>query len=152
MPNYSKQVVVRSVDGEIVQRFDSAENCATYYGLDRKLVYRYTNKPHVGRNVNGTRLTFETVGKASYSKHNDPEVLRRRKETEDQTRRRLGLNPYGEWRTDEWINAMIERVDKILYPDGYDHHAEWLRQRAYGKYAKSPQKVEVEDDLEDFEL
>jgi hypothetical protein len=57
-------------------------------------------------------------------------------ETEDQIRRRLGLNPYGEWRNDEWLNAMFERVNKILYPDGYNTREIWLAQRANNRAKK----------------
>jgi len=65
-------------------------------------------------------------------------------ETEDQIRRRLGLNPYGEWRNDEWLNAMFERVNKILYPDGYDTREIWLAQKANSRAKKRADKIREE--------
>jgi len=64
-------------------------------------------------------------------------------ETEDECRRRLGLNPYGEWRNDEWMNAMFDRVHKELYPDGYDEHAAWLAMK--GKDRREAGKTKLRD-------
>jgi hypothetical protein len=70
-------------------------------------------------------------------------------ETEDQIRRRLGLNPYGEWRNDEWLNAMFERVNKILYPDGYDTREIWLAQKANSRAKKRKDRIREEKELDE---
>jgi len=69
-------------------------------------------------------------------------------ETEDQIRRRLGLNPYGSWRNDEWLNAMFERVNKVLYPDGYDTREIWLTQKANSRAKKRADNIREEKGLE----
>jgi hypothetical protein len=71
----------------------------------------------------------------------------RKRETEDQTRRRLGLNPYGEWRNDEWLNAMMDRVHKELYPDGYDEHAAWLSMKGKERTDKGMRRETEEERL-----
>ena len=70
-------------------------------------------------------------------------------ETEDQIRRRLGLNPYGSWRNDEWLNAMFERVNKILYPDGYDTREIWLAQKANNRAKKRAALIREEKESEE---
>jgi hypothetical protein len=70
-------------------------------------------------------------------------------ETEDQIRRRLGLNPYGEWRNDEWMNAMFERVNKILYPDGYDTREIWLAQKANNRAKKRAANLREEKEAQE---
>jgi len=70
-------------------------------------------------------------------------------ETEDEIRRRLGLNPYGEWRNDEWLNAMFERVNKILYPDGYDTREIWLAQKANNRAKKRAASIREEKESEE---
>ena len=70
-------------------------------------------------------------------------------ETEDQIRRRLGLNPYGEWRNDEWMNAMFERVNKILYPDGYDVREIWLAQKDNSRAKKRAALIREEKESEE---
>lgn len=79
---------------------------------------------------------------------NIDELRLRAKETEDETRRRLGLNPYGEWRNDEWIQAMIDRVDKMLYPDGYDEHAAYLSMKGKERAVKGMRRETEEERLE----
>lgn len=70
-------------------------------------------------------------------------------ESEDDIRRRLGLNPYGSWRNDEWLNAMFERVNKQLYPDGYDPRETWLAQKANDRAKKRTAKIKKEKELEE---
>ena len=76
----------------------------------------------------------------------EPEI---KGETEDQIRRRLGLNPYGEWRNDEWLNAMFERVNSQLYPDGYDAREIWLAQKANSRAKKRAALAREEKGLEE---
>ena len=54
---------------------------------------------------------------------------------------------------------MIERVDKMLYPDGYDHHAVWIaikgKERADKGLAKEigPNKekeIEVDEEFKQY--
>ena len=70
-------------------------------------------------------------------------------ETEDEIRRRLGLNPYGSWRNDEWMNAMFERVNKELYPDGYDPRETWLAQKANDRASKRTARIKKEKEIEE---
>jgi hypothetical protein len=70
-------------------------------------------------------------------------------ETEDQIRRRLGLNPYGEWRNDEWLNAMFERVNKQIYPNGYDLRELWLAQKANNRAKKRADRIKEEKESEE---
>jgi hypothetical protein len=139
----NKAVITKTVDGKIYKVFGTIREAANFFNLS---VPSISNKISVKKyyKLNDLMLTFETKSAK--------DGLDRLFETEDETRRRLGLNPYGEWRNDEWLNAMFERVNKELYPDGYDHHMEWLRNRTYNNSKKKLQPQEVEDDIEDSEL
>jgi hypothetical protein len=70
-------------------------------------------------------------------------------ETEDQIRRRLGLNPYGKARDDIWMAEMFERVNKILYPDGYDTREIWLAQKANSRAKKRAALIREEKESEE---
>jgi hypothetical protein len=70
-------------------------------------------------------------------------------ETEDQIRRRLGLNPYGKARDDVWMAEMFERVNKQLYPDGYDVREIWLAQKANNRAKKRADKIKEEKESEE---
>jgi hypothetical protein len=128
-PN-AKKIIVRTEDNVIFKEFETSVECAKFFGISRGVVYNRCNTPHHAYEYLGYKLKFQSErrdGVYSNSLAEDTEETRLRKgETEDQTRRRLGLNPYGEWRNDEWLNAMFKRVDERLYPDGYDEHAAWL--------------------------
>jgi hypothetical protein len=71
-------------------------------------------------------------------------------ETEDEIRRRLGLNPYGKARDDIWMAEMFERVNKILYPDGYDTREIWLAQKANSRAKKRADRIREEKESEEM--
>ena len=70
-------------------------------------------------------------------------------ESEDDIRRRLGLNPYGKARDDIWMAEMFERVNKVLYPDGYDPRETWLAQKANDRAKKRTANIKKEKELEE---
>jgi hypothetical protein len=70
-------------------------------------------------------------------------------ETEDEIRRRLGLNPYGKARDDIWMAEMFERVNKELYPDGYDPRETWLAQKANDRASKRTARIKKEKEIEE---
>ena len=70
-------------------------------------------------------------------------------ESEDDIRRRLGLNPYGKARDDIWMTEMFERVNKQLYPDGYDPRETWLAQKANDRAKKRTANIKKEKELEE---
>ena len=70
-------------------------------------------------------------------------------ESEDDIRRRLGLNPYGKARDDIWMAEMFERVSKQLYPDGYNPRETWLAQKANDRASKRTANIKKEKELEE---
>ena len=115
------------------------------YRLDGTLYKRYKTITDMSKDMEASLPTISAVLKKEIPKVKikgveytlvpiEEEIIEG--ETEDQIRRRLGLNPYGEWRNDEWLNAMFERVNKILYPDGYNTREIWLAQRANNRAKK----------------
>lgn len=151
-PN-TKRVVAYREDGSIYREFESVTEIAEYYNKRTQAIYNSTSNYHRFydfKEPNGEVVKLRLEAKAPNYKN--PKI--HEKETEDQIRRRLGLNPYGEWRNDEWFAAMFERVNKKLYPNGYDAHAEWLRKRSWDKMNEKNRqaKQQPEDDELDFEL
>lgn len=148
-PN-AKRIVVRTEDGEIWKEFETAVECAEFFGISKGGLYNRCNDSHHTYEYLGYKLKFQSERRDGvYSKlyDNTQEVRLRKNETEDETRRRLGLNPYGEWRNDEWIFAMMERVNKELYPDGYDSHMAWLSWRGKIRLQKGTKRESQEDRL-----
>jgi len=149
-PN-SKRIVVRTEDDKIWKEFETSIECAEFFGISRGVVYNRCNASHHAYEHLGYKLKFQSErrdGVYSNSLAEDTEETRLRKgETEDETRRRLKLNPYGEWRNDEWLNAMMERVNKEIYPDGYDSHMAWLSFRGKLRKDKGQRRESEEERL-----
>ena len=149
-PNKKKIVVIKE-DGEVYKIFDTVEECAKYFNRTKAVIYNHCAKFNNFYVENGIKVRFEAEKKevvvkeeVESSRADVVEKRLRATETEDQTRRRLGLNPYGEWRNDEWMNAMFERVDKMLYPDGYDEHLVWLSKKGKERIDKGKTRVSQE--------
>ena len=148
-PNKKKIVVIKE-DGEVYKIFDTIEECAKYFNRTKSVIYNHCAKSNIFYIENGIKVRFEAEKNqqqkvVNVSDRSDVVEKRlRAKETEDQTRRRLGLNPYGEWRNDEWMNAMFARVDKMLYPDGYDEHLAWLSMKGKERIDKGKTRVSQE--------
>ena len=149
----SKKVIVKTENDEVWKEFESVIECADFFNKSKAVIYNRCNTPNHAFAEMGYKLKFQTEKRENVKSRvevyaeRDKEAKLRAKETEDETRRRLGLNPYGEWRNDEWIQAMIDRVDKMLYPDGYDPHMVWLREKALSRAQKGQQRESEEDRL-----
>ena len=137
-PN-TKKVIVKTEDGEVYKTFNGGEECANFLGITRASVYNRASFPHVFYKTNGIKLSFTCVKHIKDTKEEG--------ETNDQIRRRLELNPYGEWRNDEWLNAMMERVNKELYPYGYDEHMAWLSWKGKLRLQKGQRRESEEERL-----
>ena len=149
-PN-KKRIIVTKEDGEIYKIFDTVEECAEYFGKSKAVIHNRCAKFNVFYLENEVKIKFEaerkeprTKEKVELTRSDVVEKKLRATETEDQTRRRLGLNPYGEWRNDEWLFAMFDRVNKQLYPDGYDEHAAWLSMKGKERMVKGTVRVAQE--------
>ena len=113
--------------GEVYKVFDGGTNeAAKFFQKSPTVIYNHCSRPREFFNYFGFNLRFESKLR---------EKIDVKKESEDEIRRRLGLNPYGEWRTDEWIYAMVERVnaevekDKHKYYDPYNKAYERRKKR-----------------------
>lgn len=150
----SKRIIVRTKDGRLYKEFETIDECVEYFGKSKAIIYNACTLVNYKFVHEGQELVFEAVKRyreekpkgedMRLSNENKLEKELRAKETEDETRRRLGLNPYGEWRNDEWLNAMFERVNKELYPDGYDEHAIWLREKGMERLKAGKTRVSQE--------
>ena len=147
----AKRIIVRTEDNEIWKEFETVVECGEFFGISNNVIYNRCNKPDHTYEYLGYKLKFHSERRdgvyTNPSGGDTKEVRLRKNETEDETRRRLGLNPYGEWRNDEWIFAMMERVNKELYPDGYDEHMAWLSWRGKIRLQKGTQRESQEDRL-----
>jgi hypothetical protein len=149
-PN-TKRIIVKTEDNNIWKEFETTDEAAEFFGVSRGTIYNRCNISNHAYKYLGYKLKFESKKKDGVYNISLGDVTTenrlRAKETEDQTRRRLGLNPYGEWRNDEWLNAMFDRVNKELYPDGYDEHAAWLSMRGKERAQKGQQRESEEERL-----
>lgn len=138
----NKAVIAKTIDGNIYKVFTSVKEAAEFFGVS---VPSMSNKISIKKfyNLKDLMLTFQTKSIG--------DGLDRLYETEDDTRRRLGLNPYGEWRTDEWINAMVDRVNKEHFPNGFNERLEFQRRRGY-QNQKASMKRKKESEEENYEL
>ena len=150
-PN-KRRIITTKEDGEIYKIFDTIEECAEFFNRSKAVIFNHCAKSKLFYKENGIMLSFQSERReARQVKESDrSDVVERRlraTETEDQTRRRLGLNPYGEWRNDEWLNAMFDRVNKELYPEGYDEHAAFLSWKAKQRADKGQRRESEEERL-----
>ena len=124
-PN-TKKVIVKTEDGEVYKTFNGGEECANFLGITRASVYNRASFPHVFYKTNGIKLSFTCVKHIKDTKEEG--------ETNDEIRRRLELNPYGEWRKEENILALIERCNKMMIEKGIlDLDPEYRKMREKAK-------------------
>ena len=147
----SKRIIVRTEDNEIWREFETTDICSEFFGISKTTIYTRCNNSDHAYEYSGYKLKFFSEKRNSVysdsSADGTTESRLRKSETEDETRRRLGLNPYGEWRNDKWIQAMMDRVNKELYPDGYDSHMAWLSMKGKERTLKGQQRESEEDRL-----
>ena len=145
-----KKITVIKEDGEVYKVFDTVDECAAFFNRSKAVIYNHCAKPDILYVENGIKVRFqsekmqERKEKGLSDRSDVLEKRLRANETEDQTRRRLGLNPYGEWRNEEWLFAMFDRVNKRLYPDGYDAHTAWLVEKGKQRIEKGQTRVSQE--------
>ena len=122
-------VEVLTADLKLFKRFRSVREAAEFLGYTQTGLYSKCDgeKLHHIRGYLG-KYIFKIIPKEL----NTEDAIRRASETEDETRRRLGLNPYGDWRNDEWIFAMVDRVNK-------EHRNEYSE--AYQKYGNNYESI-----------
>ena len=149
-PN-TKRIIVRTEDDNIWKEFETTDECAEFFGVSRGVIYNRCNDLNHVYEYSGYKLKFFSEKRdgvySDSSADNTKETRLRKSETEDETRRRLGLNPYGSWRNDDWLNAMMERVNKELYPYGYDEHMAWLSMKGKERALKGQQRESEEERL-----
>jgi hypothetical protein len=148
-----RRIITTKENGEIYKIFDTVDQCAEYFRRTKAVIFNHCAKSKLFYRENGIMLSFQSERReAKEVKESDRSDVIERKlratETEDQTRRRLGLNPYGEWRNDEWLFAMFDRVNKKLYPDGYDEHAAFLSWKGKQRGVKGQRRETEEERLE----
>jgi len=129
-------VEVLTADQKFFKRFASVTEAAKFFGYTQTGMYTKLNEPNKLHSIRDSneKYYFKLIPKEL----NTEEAIRRASETEDETRKRLGLNPYGDWRNDEWIFAMVDRVNaehKGVYSEAY---------QKYGNYYESIKKTRLE--------
>ena len=122
----TKKVVVRTEDGRIYKTFNNGQECADFLGISRSQVHNRAGNPNHFYKTNNIKLSFICL---PHSKN-----VKEQGETEDEIRRRLELNPYGEWRKEENILALIERCNKMMIEKGIlDLDPEYRKMREKAK-------------------
>jgi len=144
-----RRIITTKEDGEVYKIFDTIEDCAEFFNRSKAVIFNHCAKSKLFYKENGIMLSFQSEKReAKEVKESDrSDVVEKRlraTETEDQTRRRLGLNPYGSWRQGTWLQEMFDRVNKELYPDGYDAHAAWLALRGKERLKEGKTRVSQE--------
>lgn len=106
-----KMIMTYDRKGNEYKSFLSVKEAASYFKKPTQAIYSYTsrNDYFAPVEVDGEKFNLRFVQQKRETKDN--------KELEDEIRRKLGLNPYGDWRNDEWIYAMVDRVNAELEKD-----------------------------------
>lgn len=143
-----KRVEVYDLEGKLLGTYTSLTEAAKAFKTTLARVSHIGNKKNPIGKINGIKYKVVVPRAASIIATYDENVLFRPGETEDDVRRRLGLNPYGEWRNDEWIYAMMDRVNKELYPDGFDERLQW-NQRKLSERKKKEKERQKEEDIDE---
>lgn len=142
--------------GQVLATFSSVVEASEFLGVAQGTVYQFLRTPNRKRIHNNNIYTIEFVG-VKVMTEAEREAELRAKETEDETRKRLQITPYGKHNDEEWFNQMLKRVQERLYPDGYSEHDEFLRRKAVrrqldGKMKPRGVEEDVPDDLDEFML
>ena len=114
--NQDKKVVVYDENGNVYAEFVGCAEASRVLGKNLSSIYFYLRTPGRYRqiDVHGKKINLAFTTEGKFIKHEKPKAKKLTAEEEDAFRRKHDLNPYGAWRNDEWINAMIARVDKQL--------------------------------------
>jgi hypothetical protein len=135
-----REVEVYKPDGTLYKRYKSITEMSKDIEVSISTISNLIKKEFPKIKIRGVEYTLVTIEKEEVI----PEG-----ETEDEIRRRLGLNPYGKARDDIWMAEMFERVNKELYPDGYDPRETWLAQKANDRASKRTARIKKEKEIEE---
>jgi hypothetical protein len=135
-----REVEVYKPDGTLYKRYKSITEMSKDIEVGISTISAVFKKEDPKITIRGVEYTLVTIEKEEVI----PEG-----ETEDEIRRRLGLNPYGKARDDIWMAEMFERVNKELYPDGYDPRETWLAQKANDRASKRTARIKKEKEIEE---
>jgi hypothetical protein len=135
-----RPVEVYKSDGTLYKRYKTITEMSRDMEANLSTISAVINKEDPKIKIKGVEYTLVTLEKEEVI----PEG-----ETEDEIRRRLGLNPYGKARDDVWMAEMFERVNKQLYPDGYDPREIWLAQKSNDRAKKRADRIREEKELEE---
>lgn len=134
-----REVEVYKPDGTLYKRYKSITEMSKDIEVSISTISVIIKKEFPKIKIKGVEYTLDFI---------EEEVIPER-ETEDEIRRRLGLNPYGKARDDIWMAEMFERVNKELYPDGYDPRETWLAQKANDRASKRTARIKKEKEIEE---
>ena len=123
-----RMIITYDRKGSEYKRFMSVKEAASYFNKTTQLIYGYTsrNDYFAPVEVDGKKFSLRFIQAKREVKQN--------KELEDDIRRKWGLNPYGDWRNDEWIFAMVDRVTAELEKDKHKYYDP--ENRAYDRKKK----------------
>ena len=134
-----REVEVYKPDGTLYKRYKSITEMSKDIEVSISTISNLIKKEFPKIKIKGVEYTLDFI---------EEEVIPEG-ETEDEIRRRLGLNPYGKARDDIWMAEMFERVNKELYPDGYDPRETWLAQKANDRASKRTARIKKEKEIEE---
>ena len=125
-----KMIITYDEEGNEYKRFISVIEATSYFNKTKQMIYKYTSRNNyfapVEVDSRKFNLRFIQVKREGKKKEN--------KQLEDDIRRKWGLNPYGDWRNDEWIYAMVDRVNAELEKDKHKYYDP--ENRAYDRRKK----------------
>jgi hypothetical protein len=129
-----KMIITYDEEGNEYKRFMSVKETASYFNKTKQLIYNYTSRNNYFApvEVEGKKFSLRFI--------QAKREVKKDKELEDDIRRKWQLNPYGDWRNDEWIYAMVDRVnaelekDKSKYYDPLNKAYERNKKREDGVY------------------
>ena len=123
-----KMIMTYDRKGKEYKCFMSVKEAASYFKKTTSLIYSYTsrNDYFAPVEVDGIKFSLRFIQVKREAKQN--------KELEDDIRKKWGLNPYGDWRNDEWIFAMVDRVNAELEKDKHKYYDP--ENRAYDRRKK----------------
>jgi hypothetical protein len=120
------RIILKNKEGEVIKTFEGAYEAANKLDIHVSRIYRYCTTPDQciqGMYWSKEKKVIQKKVKEKKPKEkkerSTPEMKLRNKETKDETRKRLGLNPYGEWRTETGWAEIERRVFPKLDAIGY---------------------------------
>jgi len=109
-------IITYDKEGNEYKRFMSVKEAGSYFNKTNQLIYNYSarNDYFAPVEVEGKKFNLRFIQVKREVKQD--------KELEDDIRRKWGLNPYGDWRNDEWIYAMVDRVNAEIEKDKHKYY------------------------------